>query len=152
MNAKTTTLLDLSSMMEETLDAITAAPDFVDSVPTGTYMLACSDCKIEHYETREKAKAQRIRMTFVIRNTIELSDANAVPVPNESMWSQTFQGTSDGVGYWKRDVAKMLDVASVDGTPFGQIMASIVGHEFKAIVTTKEKGGFTNVSIKPIAQ
>ena len=150
MAQSTTTLLDLNAMLEGTLDAIPTAPDFVESLPNGTYQLAITDCKIESYETKDKTKAQRIRMSYVVRATVELADQNAVPVPNESMFSQTYQGTTQGLSFWKKDVCKILNVGSVDGTPFNTVMQSVTGAEFKALVTCKEKDGFVNISIKPI--
>lgn len=141
MNTNTkpaSTILDLDAMMDESLDSVPDMPDFMNP-PNGFYGLRIKEAKIEQYETKAKdgkpaTTGTRIRVTTEVAETIE---CEGMPVPNGTLFSETFQGTEDGLGYFKKHAIKVLNVADVKGVPLREILASLAGAEFQAKIKTK---------------
>lgn len=150
--------LDLAGMMDDTLDAIPDAPDFTNP-PAGDYTLQVKSCAIETYTPKSTpgVEAQRVRITYSIIDTKSLANPNEQPVPNESMFSETFMGTEEGIGYFKKAGKAIMNVSDLGGVTFREILSSVTGMTFDARVSVRNtpKPGsktefYENVSIRVI--
>ena len=152
----TTTILDLDDMMNESLDTIPDAPDFI-TPPAGEYVLEVKDCLVDKYNTKDEPNVikQRLKITYAIVETVSLSDKEP-PVPNESLFTETFTATEQGLGFFKKRVKEIMAADSVAGVSLGEMMDSIKGVQFKCRITIKKShnprgGEYTNVQIRIIA-
>lgn len=139
VNAET---LDLGAMMEETLDAIPEAPDFVNCPPAGEYKLSVQDAKVDNYETKEEPgiKKQRLKINYKIEQTISVS-GNEPPLPDGSMFSETFQATVEGLSYFKKRIKETMNASDLEGVTLGQMMESVKGQHFDARITVRKTAG-----------
>lgn len=147
------TILDLGDMMNETLDTIPEAPDFI-TPPAGEYVLEVKDCVIDKYKTKDEPDTikQRLKITYSVVDTISVAD-NEPPVPNESLFTETFTATEQGLGFFKKRVKELMAVDNVAGVSLGEMMDSIKGTQFKCRLTIKKspnpKGGeYQNIQIR----
>jgi hypothetical protein len=153
--------LDLGAMLEDTLDDIPEAPDFV-TPPPGIYRLTVKDCKIDTYKAKPKdndpgGERQRLKILYVIEQTVEVS-GNEPPVPDGSMFNETFTGTSDGLSYFKKRIKAILNASDMSGVTFKDMMEAAKGVSFDARITTKKSANpdnplqpYENVQIAVIA-
>lgn len=152
--------LDLGAMMEETLDDIPEAPDF-SNPPAGEYVLGIKDAKIEAYAAKPKAndmggERQRLKILYTVERTISVS-GNEPPVPDGSMFSETFQGTAQGLSYFKKRIKEVMNVSDMGGVKLGEMLDSVKGMVFDARITIKKTPNpndplapYENVNIKVI--
>ncbi len=147
------TILDLGDMMNETLDTIPEAPDFI-TPPAGEYVLEVKDCVIDKYKTKDEPDTikQRLKITYSVVDTISVAD-NEPPVPNESLFTETFTATEQGLGFFKKRVKELMAADNVAGVSLGEMMDSIKGTQFKCRLTIKKspnpKGGeYQNIQIR----
>lgn len=131
--------LDLGSMLEDTLDSIPDLPSFINP-PAGSYQLECIKCDVEKYKNKDTPPidVQRIRITHSVVATKELADAREQPVPDASMFSETFMGTEQGLEYFKARAKQMLNVSSLDGVPLGSILSNLLGTQYDAKLKVRE--------------
>ncbi len=160
MNAFTkpaSTILDLDAMMDETLDNVPDMPDY-QNPPDGLYKLVCKEVKTETYTSKPKdgkpaSSGTRIRMTTAVVATTEFP--SGMPVPDGTLFSETFQGTEEGLGYFKARAIKVLNVADVKGVSLRDIYAELTGKEYDAKISTKvSKVGdnvYENLNVRVIA-
>jgi hypothetical protein len=160
MNAVTkpvATILDLDAMMDESMDSIPDMPDFINP-PDGLYRFKCMTCKTEQYTSKAKngkpeSKGTRIRMTTSVVATNELK-AGEIPVPDGTLFSETFQGTEEGLGYFKQRAIKIMNVPDVKGATLRDIMEGLVDAEYDAKVVTKKTttadGEYENLNVRVI--
>jgi hypothetical protein len=160
MNAVTkpvATILDLDAMLDESLDAVPDMPDYINP-PDGLYRFKTMSCKTEKYTTKPKdgkpaTSGTRIRLTTSVLDTKELKQGET-PVPNGTLFSETFQGTEEGLGYFKARAIKMLNVEDVKGVSLRDIMDGLVDTEYDAKaqtkITTTSAGTFENLNIRII--
>lgn len=147
-----TETLDLGTMLDETLDLIPDAPEYV-TPPAGEYRLSVKDCKIEKYETKSGKSGERIRIIYSIETTYSTAD-NEQPVPDGSMFSETF--TREGLSYFKTRVKNILNVSTINGVSLRDVMDTIKGATFDARITIKRipnpnGGEYENVQIRVIS-
>jgi len=138
--------LDLAALMDSSLDSVPEAPDYL-TPPAGTYTIGVKDAAIESYE-KEGDTIQRIRVTYVVEKTLELANAGEPPVPDNSMFSETFMGTQQGLGYFKKTAKGIMNVANLDGVSLGDIFSTMKGSSFNTVIkirTTPKKGSKTEV-------
>lgn len=145
------TILDLEQMANDTLDTIPEAPDFV-TPPAGEYTLTVKDCAIDKYKTKEGEAKQRLKITYTIDETISVAN-NEQPVPNESIFSENFTATEQGIGYFKKRVKEVMQAENVTGVTLGEMINSIKGIQFKCRITIKKSpnpagGEYENVQIR----
>jgi hypothetical protein len=143
MNATTQKeTLDLGAMMEETLDGIPDAPDFVNCPPPGEYRLNVQDAKVDQYETKDEPgiQKQRLKFNYKIEQTVSVS-GNEPPLPDNSMFSETFQATVDGLGYAKKRIKEIMNVSDLAGVTLGQMMETVKGQSFDARITVRKTAG-----------
>ena len=153
MNATTkpkATILDLDAMMDVSMDSVETVPDFV-MPPPGLYILDVKECKFEQIDKADKAKGSRIRITYVIGDTVEVANSEQ-PVPNGSLFSESFQGTEDGLKYFKKSAMNILGVTSFEGASLGDVVSNLAGTQFKAKLSIRKssKDGkvYENLSIR----
>lgn len=147
-----TTILDLDALMDMDLGSVETLPDFV-SPAAGSYVLSIADVSIKQPKETEKEKASRIVLTYKIEETVECTEA---PFPNGSLFTESFQGTDEGVKYFKKQAVKLLN-SEVEGAKMREVMEGLkeMG-PFKAVITTrttkdKETGKeYTNINVRPI--
>jgi hypothetical protein len=130
------TILDLDAMMDDTLDAIPEAPEFMNP-PAGLYRLAVKSAAVDHYMNKEGVYGSRIKMMYSVVNTVQIAETDA-PVPDGSMFSETFQATEDGLSYFKAKAKAILNVTDLNGVAIREVFASLAGAEFDAKITIRK--------------
>jgi hypothetical protein len=153
------TLLDLDALLDNNLSEIEDLPDYV-TPPSGMYTLAVPEVKLEQYTKKGKDGAAdvpnqvRLRLTYKIGAVLEITDpANAVPVAEGSLFSDTYMYTDAGLAIFKRQAAKLLnvDTAELSPLPLREIFTELTAIEaVNAVVQTKENDkGYTNTNVRP---
>lgn len=147
------TILDLEQMANDTLDAIPEAPDFV-TPPAGEYTLSVKECGVDKYKTKEGEEKQRIKITYTINETKSVAGGEQ-PVPNESIFTETFTATEQGLSFFKKRVKEIMQAENTTGVTLGEMMNSVKGVQFNCRITIKKspnpKGGeYENVQIRII--
>lgn len=138
MSENNNTILDLNNMLNETLDSVPDAPDFV-TPPAGEYRLCCKDACIDKYETKKEpgVEKQRMKLTYSIVETLSTAN-NEPPVPDNSIFTETFMATEQGLSYFKKRIKEVMNASDVTGVTLGDMMNSVKGSEFKARLTIKK--------------
>lgn len=144
------TLLDLDAMMDDALDNIPEAPEFVNP-PDGIYMFAVKEVKIDKYKTKKEPNVEksRIKALLTVSTTLETKE---LPVPDGSMFSLTWQPTEQGLGFFKNFAKKVMDVSDIAGVPLKEVFNAMTGTVFKGRAQnkkTKDKEGneYENLSV-----
>jgi len=158
MNAPTqAATLDLGAMMEDSLDSIPDAPDF-SNPPAGEYRLLCKEAKIDKYETKKEpgVAKQRLKILYAIEQTVSVA-GNEPPVPDGSMFSETFQATEQGLSYFKKRIKEIMNASDLSGVTLGDMMETVKGQSFDARITIRKsenpndkENPYENVQIRVI--
>lgn len=153
IETKAATLLDLNAMVEENMDSIPDAPDY-SNPPAGEYTLTCMDAKIDIYKPKAGGEAQRLKITYAVAAT-HATAANEAPVPAGTLFTETFQATELGLGYFKVRVKGIMNASDLAGVSLGDMMGSVKGVNFDARITIKKSpnpagGEYENVQIKVV--
>lgn len=155
MNATTkpaATILDLDAMLDTAIDSVETVPDFV-TPPPGIYLLGVKECKTEPFTSKDqKTKGFRIRITYTIMKTIEVSN-DEQPYPDGSLFSESFMGTDEGLKYFKKAAMNILGVNDFSGATIKDVIGGVTGAEFEARITirkTKGEGGtvYENINVR----
>lgn len=155
MNAKTSaTILDLDAMMDMDMGEVETKPDYITPA-AGTYILDIVKAEITKPKAKEgkEEKPPRIVITYAIAETLECDDE---PFPNGSMFSEGFQATEDGLGYFKKQAGKLLNVSDMTGAKLRDILDGLQEVKgVKAIITIRKSKGdngqeYENVNIRPV--
>lgn len=133
---KAATLLDLNAMMESTLDAIPEAAGF-ENPPDGEYTLTVKDAAVDSYKNKEQQNVQRLKIVYTVAATLSTASGEQ-PVPDGTMFSETFQGTEQGVGFFKKRIKEILAVSDLAGVTLKDMMDSAKGATFDARLSTKK--------------
>lgn len=148
--------LDLGAMMDETLDNIQEAPDF-NNPPPGLYLLECKEAKVDKYTTKKEpdVEKQRLKIIYAVSSTVELASQKEPPVPDGSLFSETFQATEEGLSYFKKRIREIMNASDLAGVSLGDMMNSVKGTIFKARLTIRVSKGdngqdYENVNIRVI--
>ena len=109
------TMLDLENMINDSLDDIPEAPDF-NNPPAGEYRLLCKDAAIDKYETKKEPgiQKQRLKITYSILETISTATKEQ-PVPDGSLFTETFMATEQGLSYFKKRIKEIMNVSDTTG-------------------------------------
>jgi len=141
MNAPTVqekaTLLDLNAMANENLDTIPDAPDY-SNPPAGEYNILVKEACIDKYKAKDGTQAQRLKITYAVAETIAVADPNEAPVPDGTLFSETFQGTEQGLSFFKTRVKGIMDASDLSGVTLNDMMQSIKGTTFGARISIKK--------------
>lgn len=131
--------LDLSAMLDENLDQVPDAPEFL-LPPAGQYNLEVLTSKVETYKPKATpdTEVSRIRNMYKIVSTIVVADTREQPVPDGTMFSETFMGTEEGLGYFKKAAKNILHVSELKGVPLREILSTLTGAQFKATITIRQ--------------
>ncbi len=150
------TILDLDGMLNDTLDNVADVPDY-NNPPAGEYRLTVKDAAIDKYKTKKEpdVEKQRLKITYSIISTISTA-ANEPPVPDGSLFTETFMATEQGLGYFKKRIKDIMGATDVTGVTLGDMMTSVKGSEFNARITIKKSKGadgteYENLSIRVVA-
>lgn len=161
MSEKQITILDLDSMLDISMDKVETLPDFINP-PAGTYDLDITECKIEKYtpkktnENHNPTEAARIKLIYSVESTIQLSDPKDLPVRDNSLFSESFMYTEDGLRYFKRKAMNIMNVSDLEGATLKDAMDGLKGTKFKAAVTVVKTQGkdadtsYENVRVRPV--
>ena len=138
MTEATNATLDLGAMMETTLDTIPDAPDF-NNPPAGEYRLSVTECKVDTYEPKKEpgVEKQRIRISYKVEQTVSVA-GNEPPVPDGSMFSETFMATEQGLGYFKKRIKELMNASDLAGVSLGEMMESVKGISCDARITIRK--------------
>ncbi len=149
--AKTTVLLDLEDMANDTLDEIQEAPDYINP-PAGDYVIKSISGKIGKFEHDDGTVNQNITLILSVLRTLELVSSDEPPVPDGSLFTIRFQGTSDGLATFKRELRKMADIESTAGMTINSAFELLEsGLEFSARISYsryKDRNGEVRESIR----
>lgn len=150
------TILDIDSILDNTLDATPDVPDFA-TPPTGDYIISVTDAKIEKYKSKDESKGEglRIKLTYSVDQTLQLVDDKELPVADGTLFTETYQATEDGLAFFKKSAKKLLNVTDVNGISIRDILASLVDVKgikarIKLRKTTSNGRDYENVQITPI--
>lgn len=143
MNAVTkpkATLLDLDALLDTELDNVETVPDYINP-PAGNYVLEVKEAKIEKFDVKEDgnktgAQGNRIRITYAVVETVDVV-AGELPVPDGSMFSESFQGTEEGLKYAKKACMNALGVKEFEKAKLREILDAVKGAQFKARITVR---------------
>ena len=149
------TILDLEAITDDVLDGIAEAPDYV-TPPAGEYSLSVNDAVIDKYTDKEQKSKQRLKITYSINETLALADKEP-PVPNGSIFTETFTATEQDVSFFKKRVKEITgadDLTGVGGIP--GMLDAIKGAMFDCRLTIKKSakpdgtGFYENVQLRII--
>lgn len=151
---KVATLLDLDSLLDTNLDKVETLPDFV-TPPPGLYVLNVPECKLEDFKSKDGAKGFRIRLTYEVEQTVEISSSE-MPVANKSRFSESFMGTEDGLKFFKKAAMSILGVKDFEGASIRDVMDAVKGATFKARITIRKTAGeggktYENIQVRGVA-
>lgn len=149
------TMLDLDNLLDETLDNVEDLPDYVEP-SSGIYALSIPECKLETFTKKGKdgqpdePNQVRIRLTYRI-DGIEEIETGGYPVQEGSLFSDTFMFNDMGKAVFKKMAKGILNADDVDGVPFRELFEALKGTEpFRAVITTKKNGQYTNTNVRPV--
>lgn len=151
------TLLDLDALLDTALDSVETVADYVNP-PPGNYLLEVKEAKIEKYDVKEDGKktgaeANRIRITYAVVQTVEVMDGE-FPVPDGSLFSESFQGTEEGLKYAKKAMMNALGVKDFENAKLREILDAVKGAQFKARISVRKSSvgnkEYENVQIRAI--
>lgn len=151
------TILDLEAMMDGTLDAVVAAPEFINP-PAGDYVLGIKDAKLEKYKSKtDQKEGVRIRVSYTVNQTVELpANSEELPVPDGTMFSESFMYSEEGLPYFKQRAQNILNVKSVEGVSLRELFDALKGTEFPARISIRKSTvngkDFENVNIRTMHQ
>jgi hypothetical protein len=147
--------LDLGAMMEQSLDNIPEAPDFTNP-PAGEYKLELKEAKIDTYTSKAEpdVEKQRLKILYAVVATVSVAGKEP-PVPDGSMFTETFQATEEGLGYFKKRIKEVMNATDLAGVTLADMMASVKGQQFDARITIRLSanpagGNYENVNIRVI--
>lgn len=153
MNTKAT-ILDLDALMDTDMGSVEAAPDFIKPA-AGTYILDVTKAEIVKSKPKagEEPKAPRIVITYSIAETLESDEA---PFPNGSLFSEGFQATEDGLGYFKKQAGKLLNISDMNGAKLRDILEGLLEVKgVKCVITVRKSKGdngqeYENINVRPV--
>jgi hypothetical protein len=95
-----------------------------------------------------------MKILYTIVSTESVS-GNEPPVPDGSMFSETFQATQDGLSYFKKRIKDIMNVSDMQGVTLAQMMDSVKGMELKARITIRKSKGdngqeYENLNIRVV--
>lgn len=150
------TILDLDSMLNDNLDAVPDAPDYMNP-PAGEYRLQVKDCAVDKYETKKEpgVQKQRLKFTYSVMETISVA-GNEPPCPDGTLFTETFMATEQGLSFFKKRIKDIMGATDVQGVTLGDMMSSVKGSEFTARITIKKSNvngtDYENVHIRVVKQ
>lgn len=158
-------ILDLDSMLEQSLSETVAAPDFV-TPENGIYVLTVKDTSAEKKEAKDKKKAEAegkpttyVQLKFFY-NIDEVVEQEGAPIRVGSLFSETFTVSDAGLPFFKKRVAEIAvsqgeDAAVADSLSIKEALEMVKGVQFKTTIKQRKNGDNTNVNLnnlRPVAE
>lgn len=155
------TILDIDSILDMQMSDVVDIPDYI-TPDTGMYMLAIQDMEV--VQSKEDGKPARIKAVICVSATIELADGG-MPVADGSLFTLSWQGTQQGLEYFKRDAKKWLNVDDLSGLSMSDVFeglkalepvkAKVVQRKSVSKVKDPETGDsvsktYTNIDVTPL--
>jgi len=134
------TLLDMDSLDDLTLDGVDEAPEYM-TPPSGKYRLGITESSIQSREKDNEIK-KSIRITYQVRETLELNNQEDDLVPDRTLFSENFQVTKQGLEFFKTRMKKLLgdDLTGVKVPEMLEFLPKEFGEEGgKEILATQRK-------------
>ncbi len=133
------TLLNLEALLndQEAFDAIQEAPDFMQP-PAGLYRLKANEAKIDKYESKDEPGIEKQRLVIMYSIVSTLATDEEQPVPDGSLFRETFMATEQGIGYFKKRIKEILKAEDTAGVSLADMMTSVAGEEFYARITVRK--------------
>ena len=140
-------LLGMEDLDSMNFDDIEDAPGFVIP-PEGSYKLELTQAKQESYKNKKEPNKMRKRIAhyYKIHEVKSINDPKEKVPASNSMFSERWQITPDGLKYWKGRAKAILANTSTAGMSIGNIMEALnLGHVFECnikhkVVKNKEDG------------
>lgn len=135
------TILDLDSMLDQSMESVESLPDYV-TPPPGNYILAID--KAEIVKSTDPKKPSRLVITHKVVSTEQLASGVTEPeVADGSLFSEGFQGTEDGLKFFKRSAKNYMAVTdeAINAASVRDVLATLPSAEpFRAVIShTKSK-------------
>lgn len=162
----TDALLDMDALLDQDMGSVEDLPDYVEP-PAGHYDLGITTAEAETYTQKAKAatpstpateakECGRIRVTYVVNKTLEV-EGDESPVPDGSLFSETFQLTEQGLGFFKKTAKKILKVENMEGVNVRELLSELATVEsFDSMITVRETESngktYTNTNVRPIVK
>lgn len=156
-------LLDLDAIMGKKVSEVENIPDYVTPI-SGLYTLFVADCKIEKFDVKENGKetgekGQRISITYRIDEVVAIDSKSGDEFPPAvgSLFNIRFQGTEEGLKYFKKEAANILGSADFGEATIGDLIDGVKEQSFAARVTLNKTSGkdasgnvreYTNVRVR----
>jgi len=129
----------LDSMLDESLDGVEAAADFVD-LPNGEYVLNIKKAEAKELpEKDDKPAGVRVNVLYEVVETVQLADGSKEPVDVGSMASEGFNLTQQGMPYFKRYLINIF--GDTTGVSLGESIQALKGMNITAVVRNNEYNG-----------
>lgn len=158
-------LIDMDALLDQDMGTVEDLPDYVEP-PAGHYNLGVASAEGETYTQKAKVatpstpavdakECGRIRVTYVVNKTLQV-EGDESPVPDGSLFSETFQLTEQGLGFFKKTAKKVLGVEDMTGVSVKELLTEMAGVEdFEAMITIRETpkpggGVYTNTNVRPV--
>lgn len=146
--AQDTTLLDLDSLLDGSLDAVADVPDYV-TPPAGVYLLSIASAELVQDKDKEGKARNRLVIAYKVDATVEVEGTD-LPVADGSLFSERFTYSEEGLGYFKRMAKNWLN-ADVTGVSLRDILSTLADSpSTKAVITLAKSGEYTNVRVRPV--
>lgn len=150
MTEKNVTILDLDSILDTDLDSVKTMPDFMDP-PAGQYEIEVADAGVEKFEDKEKQQRSRLKITYKVAKTVKLADSNGEPpVADGTMFSENFQGTEQGLEFFKKRAGNLAGTTEFGGAKIRDILDGIKGLKVGANIKYQESVDKTDPTKKYI--
>lgn len=150
-NGNKNAILDLDDLLDSNLDTVADIPDYV-TPPDGLYKLDIVDAEIK--KAKEAGKASRITITYKVAETVDTAGA---PVADGSLFTEGFQGTEQGLEFFKKQVKKIMNVTEIGGVSMRDILEGLKDIQgMEAHISTRKtvdavtKKEYENTNIRPI--
>lgn len=142
MSEKSESLLDMDSILNQSIDDVDTAPEFV-TPPDGAYLLTIADAKLESYKftdkkTQVEEERTRLKIFYQVVQTNKLVSEEESPVPAGSLFTEQFMTNPQGLSFFKRQAKNVLGEDTIKGTSIGEILKELPNnHTFNADVRVK---------------
>lgn len=150
------TLLDFDSMDDVDLDSFDEAPDYLDEIPTGVYVLIVENAEKKKQKNKEGVENTFLTNTYTVARVVELDDPDELAPVLGSKFTERWTTNDQGISFWKKQTRKLLGKESLSGFTFGEALKALNNPDepiyVKAKCSTKltknDKGEFKNIQVR----
>lgn len=157
MNTTTdTTILDIDALLDADMDNVETLPEYV-TPSKGKYRLKVEKAEISQKDVKDKTtgateKRTNLVATYAIQQTVESEDP---PFPDGSLFTERWTASEDGLKFFKQRAMGILNIRSCEGAKLRELLDSLTGVEFDAVVTIRQSPGkdgkvYENIQIRAL--